>query len=68
MHYFSLTKFIYSIGLIIHFVFIQTLILDEPTSGMDVESRRKVWDLLLVSVTLQKILCSCESTEQFFFF
>ncbi len=27
----------------------QTLILDEPTSGMDVESRRKIWDLLLVN-------------------
>ena len=32
--------------------FFQTLILDEPTSGMDVESRRKIWDLLLVSVNV----------------
>nr|XP_015839741.1 PREDICTED: uncharacterized protein LOC655486 isoform X4 [Tribolium castaneum] len=42
----------------------QILVLDEPTSGMDPESRRKVWDLLLEYRKMRTVLITTHLMEE----
>lgn len=40
------------------------MVLDEPTSGMDPESRRRVWDLLLMYRTTKTIIITTHFMEE----
>lgn len=42
----------------------RTLILDEPTAGLDVESRRQVWDLILRIKESRSIIMSTQHIEE----
>jgi ATP-binding cassette subfamily A (ABC1) protein 3 len=46
------------------FFYFKVLILDEPTSGMDPESRRKIWNLLLEYRKTKTILISTHFMEE----
>jgi ATP-binding cassette subfamily A (ABC1) protein 3 len=46
------------------FFYFKVLILDEPTSGMDPESRRKIWNLLLECRKTKTILISTHFMEE----
>jgi ATP-binding cassette subfamily A (ABC1) protein 3 len=46
------------------FFYFKVLILDEPTSGMDPESRRKIWNLLLECGKTKTILISTHFMEE----
>jgi ATP-binding cassette subfamily A (ABC1) protein 3 len=47
-----------------YFFYFKVLILDEPTSGMDAESRRKIWNLLLEYRKTKTILISTHFMEE----
>lgn len=41
------------------------LLLDEPTTGLDVEARREIWDILLVSIYHQPPLSEQNISSEF---